>query len=47
MDFSSIYVEDLYRFANWGVVIRDGSKHLVIIDNGLSDDVARQYYGAK
>lgn len=47
MDFSPKYIEDLYRFANWGVVMRDGSKHLVIIDNGLSDDVARQYYGAK
>ena len=47
MDFSPKYIEDLYRFSNWGVVIRNGSKHLVIIDNGLSNDVAQQFYGAK
>lgn len=43
-DYTPQYPADLLRLANWGKVIRNGQEHIVIIDNGLSDDVARQYY---
>lgn len=43
-DYTPQYPADLLRLVNWGKVIRNGQEHIVIIDNGLSDDVARQYY---
>lgn len=46
-DFELNSVYDFYRFSNWGTVMRDGSKCLVIIDNGLNDEVAHQFYGRK
>ena len=35
---------DLHRIANWGLTIRDGEPTLVILDNGLSEEIFNQYY---
>ena len=37
-------VSDWMRLANWGIVTRNGEEHLVVIDNGLNDDVYDSYY---
>ena len=36
---------DLMRLSSWGVVIEDGQEELVLIDYGLNNDVAREFYG--
>ena len=36
---------DLQRLSSWGVVKEDGQESLVIIDYGLTDSVAQEYYG--
>lgn len=43
-DYTPEYPADLLRLANWGKVVRNGKEHIVIVDNGLSDDVAKQFY---
>lgn len=34
---------DLTRLSSWGICSRDGATELVILDNGLNDDVAKLY----
>lgn len=38
---------DLQRISSWGIVRENGQERLVLIDFGLNDDVAREYYGLK
>ena len=40
-------IGDLKRLSSWGVVSENGEESLVIIDYGLNDDVAQEYYGYK
>ena len=35
---------DIIRISSWGVVNRNGSPHLVLVDYGLDDHVLKQYY---
>lgn len=35
---------DLQRISSWGIVNRDGVEQLVLIDYGLNDEVAKEYY---
>jgi len=37
-------IGDLKRLSSWGVVSENGEESLVIIDYGLNDDVAQEYY---
>lgn len=38
---------DLQRISSWGVVSENGQESLVLIDFGLNNDVATEYYGLK
>lgn len=38
-------IGDLKRLSSWGVVVENGEESLVMIDYGLNDDVAKEYYG--
>jgi hypothetical protein len=38
---------DLQRISSWGVVSENGQERLVLIDFGLNNDVATEYYGLK
>lgn len=40
-------IGDLQRLSSWGVVKEDGQESLVIIDYGLNDSVAQDYYHFK
>lgn len=35
---------DLFRLANYGIVSRNGKEHIVVVDMGLTDDVAKKFY---
>lgn len=37
-------IADLTRKANWGLTTRDGEPCLVILDNGLSQEIYNEYY---
>ena len=37
-------MQDLQRIANWGLASRSGEPTLVILDNGLSEEIFNQYY---
>lgn len=37
-------VGDFCRLANWGMTIRDGEPHVVILDDGFNEEVADKYY---
>lgn len=37
-------IGDWMRLANWGIVTRNGEEHLVIIDNGLNDEIYKTHY---
>lgn len=37
-------VSDWMRLANWGIVTRNGEEHLVIVDNGLNDEIYKTHY---
>jgi hypothetical protein len=46
-DYQPEAINDWFRLANWGVVNRNGNEELVIIDDGLDEDVYKQYYARK
>ncbi len=37
-------VGDFCRLANWGMTIRDGEPHMVILDDGFNEEIADKYY---
>ena len=37
-------VADWMRLTNWGIVTRNGKEELVIIDNGLNDEIYKTHY---
>lgn len=37
-------VADWMRLANWGIVTRNGEEHLVVIDNGLNEEIYKTHY---
>ena len=41
---SKLSPSDLATFKNWGFATRDGKIVLVVLDAGLNDDVAREWY---
>ena len=40
-------ISDAFRLANWGIVMRDNERWLVIIDSGLNEEVFDDYYRRK
>ena len=40
-------IGDLKRISSWGIVSENGEERLVLIDYGLNDDVAQEFYGMK
>ena len=40
-------VADWMRLANWGIVTRNGKEELVIIDNGLNEEIYKTHYSLK
>ena len=43
-DYQVYSVSDWLDIRNWGVVNRNGNDELVIIDDGLDENVWNQYY---
>lgn len=43
-DYQPEVIGDWRRLANWGIVVRNGKEHMVIIDDGLNDAVYDKYY---
>lgn len=46
-DYQPWSVNDWYVLSNWGIVKRNGKEELVIIDDGLSEDVWNNYYAKR
>lgn len=46
-DYQPYSVMDWLRISNWGIVNRNGQEHLVIIDDGLDEDVLNKYYSRR
>ena len=47
VDYVSNYqppIGDMLRLANYGMVMREGSPQIVLLDSGLSDEVYNKYY---
>ena len=47
VDYVSNYnppIGDMLRLANYGMVIREGSPQIVLLDSGLSDEIYNKYY---
>ena len=47
VDYVSNYnppIGDMLRLANYGMVMREGSPQIVLLDSGLSDEIYNKYY---
>lgn len=43
-DYQITPIGDYLRLANWGMTLRDGEPYMVILDDGLSQDIYNKYY---
>lgn len=47
VDYVSNYnppIDDMLRLANYGMVMREGSPQIVLLDSGLTDEIYNKYY---
>lgn len=43
-DYNPTTITDWLRISNWGVVSRNGKEKLVIVDNGVNEDILIKFY---